>query len=556
MNVVDQLAKQMADSIKESINKGPSPYDVQAEVRRVEDGVAWVHIPGGVDETPVNLTMNAKKGDIVQVRVSGGNAWLTGNGTNPPTDDTTANYALNDAQNAIALGAKAMAAADEAEDAADRAREAANEVYGLAQEARADAATAKTSASEAKADAALAKSSATSAVNQLSVVEDVVGTLRWISEHGTYTLTSDTEVDSDTIYFSYDSTTQTYNVVVPVGTENPSQEGWYVLSIDEAVSNYVATHLALTDRGLWVIFDDNNTYALTSDVAVDSTKTYFTLSNGVYEPVSSPVVSELSTYYEITTSMTSGYRALLSHDGLTVFDSLGKEVSNFGENVIFSGDRSQYIGGEDAYIVFNSTTGEITIGGSKVNIAGANVSIGSGTRDLEDVLYNSDITYRKVKYQKARYAYSDNEDGSDLSINYEFGKGRKYRGIYVGDENVDQFDPSIYTWEINPLWASMYSDKYLHSIENGIAIYDSDLDSDTYAGLSALALKFFLDGIEQMNVGYEPTFEEYGVVAKSFLSSGSGSGYKFDNYGYDEGGARGRYIWEVRNNGHLSLKLY
>lgn len=65
-------------------------YDTQAEVRRVEGGTAWVHIPGGVDETPVKLTIDAKAGDTVQVRVSGGKAFLVGNATAPPTDDTLA----------------------------------------------------------------------------------------------------------------------------------------------------------------------------------------------------------------------------------------------------------------------------------------------------------------------------------------------------------------------------------------------------------------------------------------------------------------------------------
>jgi hypothetical protein len=53
--------------------------------------VAYVHIPGGVDETPVKLTVNVQAGDEVQVRVGGGQAWITGNETAPPTDDRVAN---------------------------------------------------------------------------------------------------------------------------------------------------------------------------------------------------------------------------------------------------------------------------------------------------------------------------------------------------------------------------------------------------------------------------------------------------------------------------------
>lgn len=89
-------------------DKGPKPYDTTAEVVRVEDGVAWVHIDGGVEETPAELTINAVKGDKVKVRLVGGQAYLIGNGTNPPTDDKVANTALG-----VANGARVTAVAAE-----------------------------------------------------------------------------------------------------------------------------------------------------------------------------------------------------------------------------------------------------------------------------------------------------------------------------------------------------------------------------------------------------------------------------------------------------------
>ena len=95
MNMTDKLAKEIKKQITSSDDRKPKPYDAQAEVLRVEDGVAWVHIPGGVEETPVRLTINAKKGDMVNIHVANGSAWITGNGTNPPTDDSTANYAVD-----------------------------------------------------------------------------------------------------------------------------------------------------------------------------------------------------------------------------------------------------------------------------------------------------------------------------------------------------------------------------------------------------------------------------------------------------------------------------
>ena len=85
-------------------DKGPKPYDTTAEVVRVEDGVAWVHIDGGVEETPAELTINAVKGDRVKVRLVGGQAYLIGNGTAPPTDDRVANEAYG-----VATGARVVA---------------------------------------------------------------------------------------------------------------------------------------------------------------------------------------------------------------------------------------------------------------------------------------------------------------------------------------------------------------------------------------------------------------------------------------------------------------
>lgn len=101
--------------MKQPDRQKPAPYDTSAEVVRVEDGIAWVHIPGGVDETPVKLTIAAEPGDTVQVRVSGGSAWLTGNATAPPTDDKTAKAAQKKANEADVRAWKADERAGEAE---------------------------------------------------------------------------------------------------------------------------------------------------------------------------------------------------------------------------------------------------------------------------------------------------------------------------------------------------------------------------------------------------------------------------------------------------------
>lgn len=84
---LNEFVKEIASAMKESKTK---PYDTVAKVLRVDEKTAYVHIDGGADETPAQMAINCKSGDTVKIRVSGGKAWLTGNLTSPPTDDTVA----------------------------------------------------------------------------------------------------------------------------------------------------------------------------------------------------------------------------------------------------------------------------------------------------------------------------------------------------------------------------------------------------------------------------------------------------------------------------------
>lgn len=359
------MSREMVRLIGTANKKGTSAYDTQGQVIRIEGDTAWVHIPGGIDETPVRLTMNAKAGDTVQVRVSGGRAWLTGNASSPPTDDTQANKARDTAAEAMAQALASEQEAERAKLAADNAEASAKTAHEKAVEAGKSAAEAKESADEAKTSAGAANKAANNALSQLSVVEDVVGTLTWISEHGDYALTEDTEVAAGKYYFTKNA--DSFNVVIsPQG--NPAEQGWYeLISVDEAVSNYVASHLALTDAGLWVVNDNRS------------------------------------------------YRILLSGDGMKVYDAEGNLVASFGESIRFSSSRPQYIGGEDAYIVFYDSNGNgvpdaINIGGSKVTIL--------GNKKLSDLLTNLDISTRQT------------DDGAEITV------GDKTVSLKDGEDSV------------------------------------------------------------------------------------------------------------------------
>ena len=259
------ICKELIDVIKSSNNKDTKGYDTQAKVTRVEGSTVWVHIPGGVDETPVKKTVNAKAGDVVQVRVDNGTAYLIGNASSPPTDDTTALLATEYAKTANAAAESAVQSAKTAGEAAAEAVEVANSVSGIAEEAR-------DSANIAKASAENASEYAARALGNLSTVQSVTETINWITQHGTMTPTSDTELDPSHVYFIQDNDGVYvvggvhYSVVAEPKPDDLSS--YYELGIDESLNNYVATHLALTGDGLYVMVDDSEWKVLVSDDGV------------------------------------------------------------------------------------------------------------------------------------------------------------------------------------------------------------------------------------------------------------------------------------------------
>jgi len=88
------VTKDLIDAINAMFKRKTSEYDATATVKRIEGNRAWVHINGGVDETPVDtMTIDASVGDTVRVHVGGGKAWITGNATEPPTGDREARKA-------------------------------------------------------------------------------------------------------------------------------------------------------------------------------------------------------------------------------------------------------------------------------------------------------------------------------------------------------------------------------------------------------------------------------------------------------------------------------
>lgn len=329
-------------------NKGKSAgFDTPAEVVRVDGSTAWVHIPGGVDETPVALTINAKAGDTVQVRINNGRAFLVGNGTAPPTDNEQADKAIVQAVSAAEAArtahtmadaatkeaARAQEAADSAQTAADNAQTSANAAQQSADNAATAASNAQTSADNAQRDATTANTAANNALLGLSTVESVVDVVNWFAEHKA--ASTDTTVDPDKAYYTYDATTGALSRVTPTGTEDPSALGWYELG--DAIADYVATHVASTNDGLSVL------------------------------------------------SIANGWRVLISSGGgnypagIFLIDPNGNIAQQTTVNgVEFNTGRPVKIGDQTAYISFDGN-GHINVIGADLALGGANNTSGTLT---------------------------------------------------------------------------------------------------------------------------------------------------------------------------------
>ena len=181
MNSMEKLSRQIAKATRGNKTK---PYDTKGVVKSVKGGVAMVHFYGGVDETPVEMSINATVGDEVYVRSSGGRAFIVGNNSKPPTDDSMA----------ILARLKALVA----ERSALLAHQVADRAMGTAQEA-------STTATEAKGIAETADGKADDAVEAVSttIESDTIHYLATSYSSGV------TTADSPSTYGTWTTTVQT-----------------------------------------------------------------------------------------------------------------------------------------------------------------------------------------------------------------------------------------------------------------------------------------------------------------------------------------------------------
>ena len=230
----------------------------------------------------------------------------------------------------------AQASATSASEAATNAWNHADEAHQAATAAQGSATQAYYAAEEAKESARSANNSANNALIQLSVVEDVAGTLRWISEHGDYVLTTDTTVHSDTVYFVYQFGDYVPIANPPAGS-NPAALGWYVLDVSKSQSDYIMSHLAVTSAGLWVLPVDQ----LSPHELVDSQ------GNQLVDSSNNPIVDFSSDPQNAT-----GYKVLLSGGGgqtgdfpigMTIYNDEGEPIANYGTTTTIGAASGKHI---------------------------------------------------------------------------------------------------------------------------------------------------------------------------------------------------------------------
>lgn len=325
---------------------------------------------------------------------------------------SSADKALYDAGVAHDAAIRAQASAGDAQASADDAARSAAAAQASADQATIDAGTAHDAAKNAQRDATTANKAANGALDQLSVVEDVIGVLNWVAEHGTYAASTDTEVVPGKYYFTRSGSAPNYTyTVVTNPTGNPSTQGYYELTgTDEAVSNYVSSHLALTNQGLWVQNDNNS------------------------------------------------YKILLASDGMKVYDENGILVATFGESIQFSSTRPQYIGSSSTYIIFDPNTDTINIGGTGINFNGDTPledmidEVNSERLIIETNYVNNDIVFLAKLIQKGRYVTVGSSDypPEDFEWYRQTPNGHEFLGngtsLVIAKSSVDYGETVYCTW--------------------------------------------------------------------------------------------------------------
>lgn len=180
-------------------------------------------------------------------------------------------------------------------------------------------------AEDAKTSAGIAQTSAEIAQTQLSLVENVVGVLQLVSEHGEFEKTEDTEVIPNKWYFTRSGTAPNYVYsIVQTPSGNPKAQGWYeITDIDEAIRNYVSSQLVLDTSGLWL-----KTTGMQTKILLSSTE------GVVLYGADGQQVGKYGSSAQI--GKNSGFHVVVNPADITFKDGTNADVVKFGTRTVSS----------------------------------------------------------------------------------------------------------------------------------------------------------------------------------------------------------------------------
>ena len=295
------VGRELVESITSLVKPESNGETRRGDVTRVDpDGRTWVRIEGNdFDTCCTRRSVACKPGDSVLVSIRSNRTTIEGNYTSPATDDSkaieaiktgssaqqTADMAHDLATNAIADAQATRDAAERAEADATRAavaaesseasskasaasaassassaalsKEAADRAIVEAEKATAAAGEAYRKAEEAGDEAIRANSYAVGALNGLSAVQDVMGVIEWARDNGEFVAATG-DFDPTATYFvadpegNYTDGTNRYSVVAEPDADSVAAGDYYVLDVSEAMADFVNSHLAVADEGLYV----------------------------------------------------------------------------------------------------------------------------------------------------------------------------------------------------------------------------------------------------------------------------------------------------------------
>lgn len=169
------------------------------------------------------------------------------------------------------------------------------------------------------------------------------------------------------------------------------------------------------------------------------------------------------------------YKALLSGEGMKIFDPQGVLVATFGESIDFSSSRPQHIGGDDAYITFYDSDNDGVP--DAINIGGTNVTV-LGNRTLADIASACDTAEEDRDYLRQHFRMD--EDGFTVAESLN-GSETGVRVVLKGDR-LSFYHGPVEVAYISDQRLYISQSVVLQQMDVGVKQTETDVHGDTGKG--------------------------------------------------------------------------